>query len=51
MTTGDSMTERQFEKHWWESSCDKCKNCVHDCKQSSKIDNLYCPNFKLKEEI
>jgi hypothetical protein len=35
-----------FERNWWSKLNSKCIKCSKECKQSSKIDLLKCPDFE-----
>ena len=44
----DREKAKEFEKEFWADYYVQCKKCVHDCKQSHMILDLYCPKFKEK---
>jgi hypothetical protein len=39
---------RDIEKEWFEVENELCRDCVKDCKQSDKVDLLFCPQREEK---
>lgn len=40
-----------MEKEFWKKIHVKCQYCIHECKQSSKVTILNCPDFKNKNKV
>lgn len=45
MTEKKELTERQATKVFWEDFHPACKLCKNECKQSSKVVRIFCPNY------
>ena len=39
-------TDDEFENYWWDTINRKCKKCIGECKQSSKVIIERCPSYK-----
>jgi len=40
------LGRREFESWWWEKFYWKCQQCARECKQSSRVEVLSCPQFQ-----
>ena len=40
------LTESQFYLYHWADYFEKCKTCINSCKQSHKVKELVCPQYK-----
>jgi len=49
MPKTDKQIEREFNKEYWKDYYPQCKECIHNCKQSWKILDLYCKKYQKKE--
>jgi len=39
---------QEWEKWWWKNVNEKCLECKHECKQSSHVEILDCPQFETR---
>jgi len=44
------IDEEEWDKYWWKDFTAKCKGCEKDCKQSSYVIIVTCPDFKKTEK-
>ena len=39
-------TEKEWKAYWFAEYNDRCKECKKKCKQSSKVQLVYCPDYE-----
>lgn len=45
----ENPTQKEWNDYWWKKVNRKCAKCLHDCKQSYKVDLILCPQFEKQE--
>jgi len=42
--------EDEWDDYWWSDHCEKCGECVKDCKQSQYATVKFCPDYEEKDD-